>query len=207
MFDLEEISSALARQSCGIANSPGANERAAVALILAGPADDLNICLIRRASFKTDVWSGHVALPGGRAQPGETSAAQIVEREVYEEVRLHLGETQRRGSLPDVAIRLAGRERGLTLSSVVYFINKDLPPLQPGEEAAEAFWVPLSHLWNVGNATSLTLRDHGDVMAYPAIRIGSHFVWGVTLRVLTLFSDFIGHPLPHFEEIPGLRVL
>jgi 8-oxo-dGTP pyrophosphatase MutT (NUDIX family) len=176
-----------------------------VAIILAGKAANLSICMIRRASFEKDIWSGHIALPGGRARQGEVSAEQTAEREAHEEVGLELGRSERRGSLSDITIRLAGREQPLTLSSVVYFINDAPPTLLPGDEVAEAFWITLADLWNVDNATFLSLRDKKDVMIYPAIRLGAHVVWGVTLRVLTLFSDVIGHPLPHFEEIPGLR--
>ena len=218
LFGLEEISNALTRNANATARRlanrnpltvntfQGRNGSVAVSIILAGPADNLSICMIRRASFETDVWSGHVALPGGRAHPEETSAAQVAERETREEVGLEIGEYQRKGFLPDISIRLAGRDRGMTLSPVVYFIGEGLPPLHSSEEVEEAFWAPLSHLWDAANATSLTLSDKPDVMVYPAIRVGSHIVWGVTLRVLMLFSDIIGHPLPHFEEIPGVRV-
>jgi 8-oxo-dGTP pyrophosphatase MutT (NUDIX family) len=206
MFDIDHVSSALARNAPGVIGAPAANARAAVALILAGPADHMNLCMIRRATMQSDVWSGHVALPGGRARPDETTATAVAERETREEVGVGLDPSHRKGSLADLTVRLAGRERGLTLSAVVYFVGEALPPLHAGEEVAQAFWVPLSELWNAANATSLTLHDQGNTMAYPAVRVGTHIIWGVTLRVLTLFSDVIGHPLPHFEEIPGLRV-
>ena len=38
-------------------------------------------------------------------------------------------------------------------------------------------------------------------MLFPAIRFREHLIWGLTLRVLTLFSDALDHPLPHVEEI------
>jgi len=81
-----------------------------------------------------------------------------------------------------------------------------MPPLHSGSEVVEASWVPLSDLWDAANATSITLHDERDTMVYPAVRVAPRVVWGVTLRVPTLFSDVIGHPLPHFEEIPGLRI-
>ena len=205
MFGLDEISSALGRHTPTISGFSPINAHAAVGIILAGPGENLSICMIRRAAFETDVWSGHIALPGGHARVDETSAAQVVEREACEEVGLKLDRSQQKGLLSDLTIRLSGRDRRLTLSSVVYFIGQEQPPFRCGDEVAEAFWVPLPHLWNVDSATCLNLPDQGDVMSYPAIRIGSHNVWGVTLRVLAMFSDVIGHPLPHLEEIPGLR--
>jgi len=38
----------------------------------------------------------------------------------------------------------------------------------------------------------------------PTIRWRGHAIWGLTYRVLTLFSDVLDAPLPHLEEIPGL---
>ena len=34
---------------------------------------------------------------------------------------------------------------------------------------------------------------------FPAIRFQQYLIWGLTLRVLTLFSDVLGQPLPHLE--------
>ena len=44
-------------------------------------------------------------------------------------------------------------------------------------------------------------RWQGDVRLFPAIRFREHLIWGLTLRVLTLFSDALDHPLPHVEAI------
>ena len=60
--------------------------QAAVALVLAGEAADLNVCLIRRAEHELDRWSGHVALPGGRIDAVDRSARPSVKpwrRSVY----------------------------------------------------------------------------------------------------------------------------
>ena len=64
--------------------------------------------------------------------------------------------------------------------------------------------MPLAHPWEVGNATHLKLSADGKTLYYPAIRFQDQMIWGITLRVLTLFSDVLGRPLPHLEEIPGL---
>lgn len=203
MIQLEEIRHALTRHYPRLRQA--GPRGAAVAVILAGPERDLSMCFIRRAESKRDVWSGHIALPGGHASPEDGSAADVAERETQEEVGLPLDASHRAGVLPDVMIRLAGREEGLALSPITYFVGERLAPLRPGSEVAEAFWVRLAVLWDARNGTHLVLRDGPDVLAYPAIKVGNHVIWGITLRVLTLFSDVIGLPLPHLEEIPGLR--
>ena len=69
-------------------------DHAAVALALAGTGDNLQLCLIRRVEHPSDPWSGHMALPGGRASPGDRSARAVAEREAREEVSLDLGDAQ-----------------------------------------------------------------------------------------------------------------
>ena len=50
----------------------------------------------------------------------------------------------------------------------------------------------------------LEWEREGTRLLYPAIRFRDASIWGLTFRVLTLFSDVLDAPLPHLEEIPGL---
>lgn len=122
-----------------------------------------------------------------------------------EEVGLVLTETHWVGPLSDVLVRLGGGDRRMVLSPFVYYLGEDLAPFAISDEVAEAFWIPLAHLWNPGNASHLEWEREGTRMRYPAIRFGDASIWGLTFRVLTLFSDVLNAPLPHLEEIPGLE--
>ncbi len=166
--------------------------RAAVAMVLAGDESNLQICFIRRVEWPGDPWSGHMAFPGGRACPTDASAQAVAERETREEVGLILSESHRIGALSELPIRLGGVETSMVLSPFVYHIGQDPPAFQANEEVAEAYWAPLADMWDPANATQL---NRGSV-AYPAIRFHEHLIWGLTLRVLTLFSDVLGAPLP-----------
>ena len=74
--------------------------------------------------------------------------------------------------------------------------------------------MPLAHLWDPANAGHVEWTSgagsgpgessHRNRLLYPAIRWRGHAIWGLTYRVLTLFSDALDAPLPHLEEIPGL---
>ncbi len=177
---------------------------AAVAMILVGQEDNLKLCMIRRAEKSGDPWSGHMALPGGRFSPEDADLRVTAERETHEEVGLRLDSAHRLGSLAPLAIRLSGRDRPLDLFAAVYYLGPATPALTLNHEVAEAYWMPLAHPWEVGNATHLKLSADGTTLYYPAIRFQDQMIWGITLRVLTLFSDVLGRPLPHLEEIPGL---
>src|SRR5207302_10032602 len=97
--------------------------------------------------------------------------------------------------------RLGGLPTSMTLAPFVYHVGVRPPALRPNIEVAEAYWAPLADLWDPRNASELRLDRNGAPMVFPAIRFREHLIWGLTHRVLTLFSDAIGRPLPHLEEI------
>jgi 8-oxo-dGTP pyrophosphatase MutT (NUDIX family) len=204
-FTLVQIRAALARhRPAEVERAPG-DAAASVALVLAGPEDDLALCAIRRAEHPSDPWSGHMALPGGRADPADSGPRAAAERETLEEVGLALAAPHRLGALSQVPVRLGGGGgRQMVLSSFVYYLGTGHPPFVLSDEVAEAFWIPLSYLWDPRNAGRFTWKRDGANLLYPAIRFGDAAIWGLTFRVLTLFSDVLDAPLPHLEEIPGL---
>ena len=122
-----------------------------------------------------------------------------------EEVGISIADEKELTALPQLRIRLAGRERTLLLDSFVYRVTGPVPALRCSPEIHSAFWVPVADLWHPMNLDCLVLGDRGDTLVYPAIRLAQGKVFGITLRVLTLLSDRLGVPLRHLEEIPGLR--
>lgn len=203
-FTIEQIRVALGRHQPQTAErGPGVTE-ASVALILAGSGADLSLCAIRRAEHPLDPWSGHMALPGGRVDPGDPHPRAAAERETLEEVGLALGDAQWIGALSEMQVRLGGSDRRMVLSPFVYDLGEELLPFTPNHEVAEVFWIPLAHLWDPNNMSRLEWERQGTRLLYPAIRYQGHSIWGITFRVLTLFSDVLDSPLPHLEEIPGL---
>lgn len=181
-----------------------APRHASVCVLVADASPIPHICFIRRAKWDGDPWSEHIAFPGGSRMGNETPD-QTVRREVKEEVGVALEEEAELTPLPQLRIRLAGRERLLLLDSFVHHIKGPLPLLQHGPEVESAFWTPISDLWNAHNLDHLMLGDQGDTLVYPAVRLPQGMLFGITLRVLTLLSDQIGIPLRYLEEIPLLR--
>ena len=184
-----------------LSNAP---RHASVCVLVAEDTSIPHICFIRRAQWNGDPWSEHIAFPGG-SRVGDETALQTIRREVHEEVGVSIGEDTELAQLPQLHIRLAGREKLLLLDSFVCHLTGPLPPLQCGPEVASAFWTPVSELWDAQNLDHLVLGDRGDTLVYPAIRLPQGTVFGITLRVLTLLSDQLGIPLRYLEEIPLLR--
>ncbi len=165
------------------------NTYAAVALVLAGEAADLSLCLIRRAEHELDRWSGHVALPGGRVDPVDASPRHAAIRETREEVGLRLERSPCLGSLGPRPINRDGRPSELSLSSYVFYLGETLEPFEPSDEVAEAFWVPLAHLLDRRNAGNRPTSRNGRTYDSPSVIYQGHHVWGLTYRILTQFFE------------------
>jgi 8-oxo-dGTP pyrophosphatase MutT (NUDIX family) len=135
----------------GVATRPLSSptrKRAAVAIVLRerGGARETEVLLIRRAERAGDPWSGHVALPGGRAAPEDASIEATAIREAREEVGIDLAAPGVRllGRLPD--FEPMRRITGLAITPVVFEVAGD-PPLSPdAREVAATAWVPLAAL-------------------------------------------------------------
>jgi 8-oxo-dGTP pyrophosphatase MutT (NUDIX family) len=177
------------RRSLAVAPLPEreGDTHAAVALVLAGEAADLCLCLIRRAEHESDRWSGHVALPGGRVDPIDLGPREAAIRETREEVGLRLERSAYLGSLGAQRINRIPGDR--TLSPHVFHLGQALEQFTPNYEVAEAFWVPLRHLLDPRNAVYRPTSRDGVTYDSPAVLYQGHHIWGLTYRVLTVFFE------------------
>lgn len=170
---------------------------ACVALVLAGTPQRPAMCFIRRADRPDDPWSGHMAFPGGRADPGDASAQAVAEREAAEEVGLRLDPGHLIAPLTELPVRARGRTMGLQLAAFVYGLEGAPPELTPqSEEVAQALWVPLERVYDPASRMRYLFDRDGEVMDFPALGIDGHVIWGLTYRVLSELGERVGRPLP-----------
>ena len=154
---------------------------AAVSVVVA-PSPDA-VLLIRRAEHPGDPWSGHMALPGGRREPGDTDLLETAVRETLEEVGLVLDRSALLGTLDDVIPRtpvlppIAVRPFVFSLSS--------RPALTPNREVAAVAWVPFDHLLDPATYHTARIDVRGAPREMPAYRLEETIVWGMTERILT----------------------
>ena len=171
-----------------------AARRAAVAMVLAHQPDGPSVLFIERASHPGDPWSGHMAFPGGRVEPGDAHPREAAERETLEEVGLELRGAECIGRLDDKQ----GNPRthsALLISAFVYALPQTVS-LVPNHEVREAFWFPLAELEDPSR--HIPYRAH--TVEFPGILIGEperHVVWGLTYSFLESFFRTVGQPLPN----------
>jgi 8-oxo-dGTP pyrophosphatase MutT (NUDIX family) len=165
---------------------------AAVAIIVAPDPDA--ILLIRRAQREGDPWSGHMALPGGRAEPADRDLAGTAIRETAEEVGIQLREEWLLGTLDDVAPRTPV----LPPVAVRPFVFRvpERPALRLNAEVAAAEWLELARLADPAVRQEISIEISGRSRPFPAFVTPSGVVWGMTERILTLFLERVADP-PH----------
>ena len=176
---------------------------AAVAMILREVRGAPELLFIERAQREGDPWSGHMAFPGGRLDPGDERAQSAAERETLEEVGVDLAGAEVLGRLDDLRGRnAAAPNRGMVISAFVYHLV-DPGPLQLNWEVEDAFWFPVAALLDPQRHVEHVVAHHAQ-MTYPGILVGEperHVVWGLTYRFLEVFFEVVGQPLPNRWDV------
>ncbi len=194
MISTHTITQPLAQHQPVLASMGDSN--AAVALILdnAASRDDPEIVFIERAQVLSDPWSGHIAFPGGRCEPGDQLPLDTAIRETEEEIGIDLSTGRFLGRLDD----LTGRRSHHLVVSCFVFMMSSIGPFRQNHEVANVLTLPISRLLETKRQTEVQY-DAWQGQVFPAIRLGNHeepIVWGLTYRFLENFCALLGHQLP-----------
>lgn len=168
-----------------------AARRAAVAILIRiGGSGEPELFFIQRAEYEGDPWSGHVAFPGGRAEPGDESLMHTAMRETLEETEIDLREgCQLLGVLDDLHPRTS-RLPAVVVRPFVFLVSGVSEPVLSAEVAG-AFWVPLSVLLDRSVWRDTTVKA-GDVeVSRFAFHHEGYVVWGMTERILSSLLEMV----------------
>lgn len=162
--------------------------QAAVALLLRVHQGRVELMLIRRAEREGDPWSGHMALPGGRAQADDAGMAATAARETREEVGVDVATGRLLGALDDLAPRSAAIP-SIVVSPFVFHVPENVE-VRLNHEVQLALWIAVDELLQ-GDAVTEYLHDlaDGNTLRFPAFDARGYVVWGMTHRILTGFLE------------------
>ncbi len=169
---------------------------AAVAIILTGNVEDPSLLFIERAERSGDPWSGQMAFPGGRHDPGDSSLCMTAVRETREEVGLDISSSEVLGRLDEQGGRRVGAPSGIRVAPFVFF-EESPGALVLNHEVQSAMWVPLSRLLDPARRVEYHHRGIGG--PFEGVLVGEpdrHVVWGLTRRMLRSFVELFGLSLP-----------
>ncbi len=180
MSRLDRLVAVLASKPPSESDDP-ALRQAAVAVLLAPDPDQLLV--IRRTERAGDPWSGHLALPGGRREPGDADLLDTAIRETAEETGVALDRDWWRATLDDLAPHTA-----VLVPIVVRPFVFQLPhrvDAASSNEVAEAQWVPLEWFAQPGVFRSLAVESRGQRFTAQGYQLDHGFLWGMTERMVT----------------------
>lgn len=185
--DIRRLANALAAREAQRHDPDDPVRRAAVALLLRlGAAGALELLLIKRAEYASDPWSGHVALPGGRQEPGDATLLHTAIRETREEIGIDIpGQGMVLGVLDELGPSTP-RLPPLTILPHVAIVERALP-LTLSREVADAFWVPLALLRDPAASREVDLDLATGVRRVRSLSYKEHIIWGLTERILRQF--------------------
>jgi len=147
------------------------------------------VLLIRRAEHEHDPWSGHMAFPGGRFDPGDHDLLHTAIRETREEVGLDLSENATLlGPLEPLPAIARGRRIGITIAPFVFALERHVE-LSPNHEVEETLWANLGRLASGDIASIVRYRLDEEVLELPAWDVDGRIVWGLTYRMLQTLLD------------------
>jgi 8-oxo-dGTP pyrophosphatase MutT (NUDIX family) len=198
--DIQHVRRKFARHSPEAALE-GEHEKAAVAVVLREGARSAEVLLIERAVHEHDPWSGHMAFPGGRMEPGDASTRQTAARETFEEVGIELTGAEYLGQVDELVgnRRFASR---LAVSAHAFHLDWHQPFALDPNEVQHALWFPLAGLHDDHRQVEHVVPELPDVR-FPGVVVGEpdrHVVWGLTFRFLDRMLAVLDHP---FERAWG----
>ena len=169
-----------------VLDTGGFSRQAAVAAILRERDGVTEALFIKRAQRPGDLWSGHMAFPGGHWEPGDADLAATAMRETREEIGLDAVRVHVIGFLPD---HLVGT--GFRVTPVVGFVDPGFSLRLDDREVRETFEVPLAHVFDVHNQRVEVRRIGDEDVEFYDIPYGERHIWGATAGMLMTLRDFV----------------
>ena len=158
----------------------------AVLLMLFEWGEDYGIWFIRRTEYRKDVFSGHVAFPGGKKKQSDATLVDTALREAEEELGFSAArEVEILGEM-DFVRPYTPLVRHYAVKPFVGMVDAEVE-FVPNYEVSEFFRVPVSHLLDPRNRDTRERERDGKMINDYVFVYGNHIIWGLTGRVLNEF--------------------
>jgi 8-oxo-dGTP pyrophosphatase MutT (NUDIX family) len=165
---------------------------AAVAILHSGAPEEA-VLLMRRAESATDPWSGHWSLPGGRAEAHDPDLVATALRELEEECGIELPRAALVHALPPAHARRR-TPPFLLVAPFVFRVDTQLSATVDHDEAVDAVWLPLGVLRNPSRHSVRPVPGMPANLAFPAVLLEGHPLWGFTYRLLNEWLGLMEQP-------------
>ncbi|HEV2139535.1 MAG TPA: CoA pyrophosphatase [Nitrososphaerales archaeon] len=155
--------------------------RSAAVSIILRDGESPSVLLIKRAERAGDPWSGQIAFPGGKMQPGDKTAKDTAARETMEEVGVDLEKAAEFLGYADTTTTHTGT---MDVVPTVFFLKQEVE-VKPNEEVASYRWVNLKDFLSPNGRSTYKFNYDGRNIEMPSYLVEDYVVWGLTHRILT----------------------
>jgi 8-oxo-dGTP pyrophosphatase MutT (NUDIX family) len=164
-------------------------QRPAAVLVPVIAHDDPTVLLTVRASHLRS-GSGQISFPGGGAEPDDATPEHTALRETFEEIGLPAARVETIGRLAHYVTRA-----GYGITPVIGIVQPPLA-LNPNEEVAEIFEVPLQFLLDPRNHLIHTHQSNERLRHYFAIQYKDYYIRGITAGLIVNLHRHIQSAVP-----------
>ena len=158
---------------------------AAVLIPVVQREEGFTLLFTRRTAHLHD-HAGQISFPGGRAEPGDVSAAQTALRETVEEIGLASARVEVLGALHEYVT-----VTGYRVTPVVGLVTPPLELKLDEFEVAEVFEMPFRFLLDPDNHQRNSVFYEGRERHYYALPYRQYYIWGATAGMLMNFYSFL----------------
>lgn len=183
---LEQLKAALAREAGPSSDfdlnfkTPSkfdAPKPAAVLMAFQDVAGELSVILTKRANGLRH-HPGQIALPGGKIEPSDASAAAASLREAHEEIGLLPSNVEVIGHLP-----VHTTVTGFSVQPILGLVHAPFTPTLDEGEVQEVLYAPFTHVMDRSKYMIEGRIYAGQFRKYYTIPYGPHYIWGATARM------------------------
>jgi len=167
------------------------NINAAVMMILNQFSDVTSALFIQRSLNDKDVFSGHMAFPGGKKKKDDLNLYDTACRETFEEIGIDIKEDSMfLGQLDDCKPNNPAA-RKFIVTPFVSCLTRDIKLKIDDTEVADFVWIPLIELYE---QYKNNLDKFGEGYNHKKFEFyyNEYFIWGLTGRILNQFFNLTG---------------
>lgn len=166
--------------------------RAAVMIILKERGPEYSLLFIKRTENEGDVFSGHMAFPGGKMREGDKDTLDTAIRETIEETGIDITKSGAIiGELDDFHPNNP-RANHYVVTPYLSLLEEEVELKPDPAEVADAVWMPISHLKDPSNQEIRILERKDRLSEDFVFYYTDYVIWGMTGRILHQFLSLFG---------------